>query len=68
MPEDPCTFTLFPKGTSAYRIKRYRERADQLRTIAHDLLLDDLQKRLMALANSYDDMAAAAERSEITYQ
>jgi hypothetical protein len=68
MPEGPYTFTPFTKGTSAYRVKTYRHRADQLRAIARDLVLDDLQQRLMILANSYEDMAAAAERSEITYQ
>jgi hypothetical protein len=49
-------------------VKTYRDRADQLRAIARDLVIDDLQDRLMILANCYDDMAAAAERSEITYQ
>jgi hypothetical protein len=68
MPESLSTFTPFTKGTSAYRVKRYRDRADQLRAIARDLVIHDLQDRLMTLANSYEDMAAAAEKTEITYQ
>ncbi|MFL5240168.1 MAG: hypothetical protein ACJ8EL_21740 [Rhizomicrobium sp.] len=68
MPEGPNTVFPFTSGTPAHRVKTYRDRADQLRAIARDLVIDDLQDRLMILANCYDDMAAAAERSEITYQ
>ncbi len=68
MPESPYTVVPFNKGTSAYRAKRYRERADQLRSIAQDLVMNDLQPVLMTLARSYEDMAAAAERSEMARQ
>jgi hypothetical protein len=68
MRESPYAVAAFNKGSSTYRAKRYRERADQLRSIAQDLVLNDLQPVLMKLARSYEDMAAAAERSEMARQ
>lgn len=48
------------KGSSAYRVKRYRERAEELRTIADDLRHSDCQQTLLRLANSYEQMATQA--------
>jgi hypothetical protein len=45
------------KGSSSYRVKRYRERAEQLRSIADDLLHHEIQAALLKLANAYDAMA-----------
>ena len=56
------TYAILPceKGSSAYRVKRYRERAEELRTIADDLLHDECQQTLLRLATSYEQMAAQA--------
>ena len=51
----PCA-----RGSSAYRIKRYRERAEELRTIADDLLHGECQETLLRIASSYEDMALQA--------
>ena len=48
------------KGSSTYRVKRYRERAEELRTIADDLRHSDCQQTLLRLASSYDQMATQA--------
>ena len=48
----PCS-----KGTATYRVKRYRERAEELRTIADDLLHRECHQMMMRLANTYDEMA-----------
>jgi len=48
------------KGSSAYRVKRYRERAEELRTIAEDLSQDECQQTLLRLAKSYEQMATQA--------
>lgn len=50
----PCV-----QGSTSYRVKRYRERAEELRTIAADLLSQECHDTLMRLANSYDQMAAS---------
>lgn len=51
----------FEKGSTTYRVKRYRERAEELRAIAQDLLSDDCHDTLMRLAHTYDQMASQAE-------
>ena len=55
-------YSIMPcdKGSSSYRVKRYRERAEELRTIADDLLHRECQQTLLRLASSYDDLATQA--------
>ena len=48
------------KGSSNYRVKRYRERAEELRVIAEDVISDDCHDTLIRLANSYQQMAVQA--------
>jgi hypothetical protein len=57
----PYAIVPFEKGSTSYRVKRYRERAEELRAIAQDLLSDDCHTTLMQLAHTYDQMAAQAE-------
>lgn len=61
----PYAIVPCEKGSSAYRVKRYRERAEELRTIADDLRHSDCQQTLLRLANSYDQMATQAAMHEI---
>ncbi|HSC19372.1 MAG TPA: hypothetical protein VLC74_10690 [Rhizomicrobium sp.] len=56
----PLAIVPCDKGSSTYRVKRYRERAEELRTIAADLLSQECHDTLIRLANSYDQMAIAA--------
>lgn len=53
-------FVIAPceKGSSNYRVKRYRERAEELRAIAEDLKTDDCRDTLIRLADTYEQMAA----------
>jgi hypothetical protein len=57
----PYAIVPFEKGSTSYRVKRYRERAEELRTIAQDLVSDDCQDTLMRLATTYDQMAKQTE-------
>jgi hypothetical protein len=57
----PLAIVPFSKGSSTYRVKRYRERAEELRAIAEDLCHPECQQMLIRLATSYDEMAASAE-------
>ncbi|MFL6688821.1 MAG: hypothetical protein ACJ8IR_01335 [Alphaproteobacteria bacterium] len=57
----PYVIVPFERGSTTYRVKRYRERAEELRAIAQDLLSDDCHHTLMRLAHTYDQMAAQAE-------
>ncbi|HSC18250.1 MAG TPA: hypothetical protein VLC74_04985 [Rhizomicrobium sp.] len=56
------SFAIAPcdKGSSNYRVKRYRERAEELRTIAEDVVSDDCHDTLIRLADTYDQMALQA--------
>jgi hypothetical protein len=57
----PYAIVPFEKGSTSYRVKRYRERAEELRAIAQDLLSDDCHDTLLRLAETYDHMAAHAD-------
>jgi hypothetical protein len=57
----PYSIVPFEKGSTTYRVKRYRERAEELRAIAQDLMSDDCHDTLMRLASTYEQMAAQAE-------
>jgi hypothetical protein len=57
----PLVISPFTKGSPSYRVKRYRERAEELRAIAEDLCHDECQNILRRLASSYDTMAIQAE-------
>lgn len=46
---------------SSHRIKEYRERAKQLRSIAGDVLASECERLLLALAKSYEEMAERLE-------
>jgi hypothetical protein len=61
MDSQPYTIVPFEKGSTTYRVKRYRERAEELRAIAQDLTSDGCHDTLMRLAHTYDQMAAQAE-------
>ena len=52
----------FRKAPANVRVKRYRERAEELRTIAEDLVQSDCQGMMARLAASYDAMADSEER------
>ena len=64
-PFDPRPLIILPcdKGSMNYRVKRYRERAEELRAIAADLISQDCRDTLVRLANSYDQMAQSVGRS-----
>jgi hypothetical protein len=57
----PYAIVPCDKGSSNYRVKRYRERAEELRTIAGDLVHRECHDMLTRLANSYDAMADREE-------
>lgn len=61
---DHRPYAIMPcdRGSAKYRVKRYRERAEELRTIADDLLHRECQQMLERLANTYEEMAAQEER------
>lgn len=59
----PFEIRPFDKGSTSYRVKRYRERAEELRAIAQDLKSDECQNMLVRLANSYEQMADQADVS-----
>jgi hypothetical protein len=44
------------------KAKQYRDRAEELRTIAQDWIDDRAQKRLLDLAHEYEQMAEQRER------
>jgi hypothetical protein len=56
----PFAIAPYDKGSSTYRVKRYRERAEELRSIAEDLRTDDCRATLIRLADSYEQMAVQA--------
>jgi hypothetical protein len=60
---DHRPYAILPcdRGTSKYRVKRYRERAEELRTIADDLIQQECHDMMMRLANTYDDLARREE-------
>ena len=57
--ESTYAIAPFTKGTLAYRIKRYLDRADELRAIARDMRNPECQRMLVGLAISYEQMAMA---------
>ena len=57
--ENPYAIAPFSKGTTTYRIKRYLDRAEELRVIARDMYDLECQRMLIGLAVSYEQMAAA---------
>lgn len=48
-------------GDSAGRIRLYRERAEELRTIAEDLMVEENRRVLVRLSESYERMARGLE-------
>ena len=54
----PLAVVPFDKGTKAYRLKRYRQRAEWLRDIAEDLVACDCREMILKLANTYETLAA----------
>jgi hypothetical protein len=44
------------------RARDYRDRAEQLRTIAQDWIGEDTQRSLLKVANDYERMADSLER------
>jgi hypothetical protein len=57
----PYAIVPCDKGSANYRVKRYKERAEELRTIASDLLTQECHDTLISLANAYDQMAISAQ-------
>jgi hypothetical protein len=51
----------FGSGDAAERIRLYRARAEELRTIAEDLMVDENRRVLVRLAESYERMARGIE-------
>jgi hypothetical protein len=43
------------------RVRRYRERAEELRAISEDVILKETCLTLLSLAESYDQMASTME-------
>ena len=56
----PLAILPCDRGSAKYRVKRYKDRAEELRTIAADLINQECRDTLLRLANSYDQMAIAA--------
>lgn len=52
--------TIRPQQRDA-RIAQYREKAEELRAISEDVILDETKATLLSLANSYDEMARMLE-------
>ena len=63
MDERPYGVVPFTEGPISYRIKRYRERAEVLRSIAEDLFGERERRLLMKLAVTYEEMALQAARA-----
>ena len=63
----PHVVASYAKGPLSYRVKRYRERAEELRTIAADLASEQCRETFIRLAKSYEQMALTVngERPEI---
>ena len=57
--ERPFTISPFSKGTAAYRIRRYLDRAEELRIIAQDMCDAECRRILLGLPVSYEQMAEA---------
>ena len=53
----PCT-----EGPIGSRIERYRARAESLRNIADDVIVENLRQTLLKIANTYEEMAQQAAR------
>ena len=54
----PCT-----EGPISFRIKRYRERADTLKLIADEVLVERERQTLLRIATTYEAMANQAART-----
>lgn len=57
--ELPARRTLFD---TAAKVRRYRDRAEELRTIAADWINDEAQASLLKVARDYERMANSLER------
>ena len=44
-------------GSAALRVVQYRNRAEELRVIADELVLNSERETLLRIADTYDDMA-----------
>lgn len=44
------------------RARRYRQRAEELRSISEEVILKETRLTLLSLAESYEQMAATMER------
>jgi hypothetical protein len=61
---DVWPFAIIPcnKGSIAYRVKRYRDRADRLRSIAEEVASKPERDTLLRLANTYEELALKTGR------
>jgi hypothetical protein len=50
--------SLHRKGQSKARAEHYRGRAEELRAVAEDAMLQETQRTLLSLADSYEHMAS----------
>ena len=59
---EPTTLAIAPceKGSASYSVKRCRERAEELRTIAEDLRTASCRDTLTQIADTYDQIAERA--------
>ena len=59
---DDRQFVISPceQGSINYKVKRYRERAEALRTIAEDVVSGEYHAMLVRLAESSDETAVSA--------
>lgn len=64
MSECPSVISPFIRGPAAYRVKRYRERAESLRAMAQDLAAQEWRDILLRLADSYEALASTT-REEV---
>ena len=67
MAECPSIVDPFFRGPPAQRVKRYRERAGSLRTMATDFAFE-WRDILMRLADSYEELAAATEEETARFK
>jgi hypothetical protein len=56
---------LADAGNRNERIHRYRQKAEELRTISEDVILYETKQTLLSLSCSYEYMADAVERMQL---
>jgi hypothetical protein len=56
----PYAVVPYTDGPIAYRIKRYRQRAETLKTIAEEIVAEPVRDTLLRIANTYERMAQDA--------